>query len=51
MVRFYLLGLATEKRPISMVKLANLVNQVEAKVTDSADREITTTDGHAARDR
>jgi transcriptional repressor NrdR len=35
---------ACEKRPISMVKLADLVNQVEAKVTDSADREITTTE-------
>ena len=34
---------ACEKRPISMGKLSELVNQVEAKVTDSADREITTT--------
>ncbi len=33
-----------EKRPISMVKLADLVNQVEARVTDSPDREITTTE-------
>jgi transcriptional repressor NrdR len=35
---------ACEKRPISMVKLSDLVNQVEARVTDSADREITTTE-------
>jgi transcriptional repressor NrdR len=35
---------ACEKRPVSMVKLAELVNQVEAKVTDSPDREITTTE-------
>lgn len=34
---------ACEKRPISMGKLSELVNQVEAKVTDSADREIPTT--------
>jgi len=35
---------AAEKRPISMGKLADLVNQVEAKVTDSPDREISTTE-------
>lgn len=35
---------ACEKRPISMVTLADLVNQVEARVTDSPDREITTTE-------
>jgi transcriptional repressor NrdR len=35
---------STEKRPISMGKLADLVNQVEARVTDSPDREITTTE-------
>jgi transcriptional repressor NrdR len=35
---------ACEKRPISMVKLSDLVNQVEARVTDSPDREITTTE-------
>lgn len=34
---------ACEKRPISMGRLSELVNQVEAKVTDSADREIPTT--------
>ncbi len=33
---------AAEKRPISMVRLADLVNLVEARVTDSPDREITT---------
>jgi transcriptional repressor NrdR len=33
---------ACEKRPISMVSLSDLVNQVEARVTDSPDREITT---------
>jgi transcriptional repressor NrdR len=33
---------ACEKRPVSMGRLAELVNQVEAKVTDSADREIST---------
>ena len=35
---------ACEKRPISMGRLAELVDQVEAKVTDSADREISTTE-------
>src|ERR1700750_3511597 len=34
---------ACEKRPISMGKLSDLVNQVEARVTDSPDREITQT--------
>src|SRR2546423_1644045 len=33
---------AAEKRPISMGKLSEIVNQVEAKVTDSPDREIST---------
>src|SRR5437879_4871951 len=33
---------ACEKRPVSMAKLADMVNQVEARVTDSPDREITT---------
>jgi transcriptional repressor NrdR len=33
-----------EKRPISMVKLSDLVNQVEARVTESPEREITTTE-------
>ena len=35
---------ACEKRPVSMPKLGDLVNQVEARVTDSPDREITTTE-------
>jgi transcriptional repressor NrdR len=35
---------ACEKRPISMVKLADMVNQVEVRVTESPDREITTTE-------
>jgi transcriptional repressor NrdR len=35
---------ACEKRPVSMVKLADLVNLVESKVSDSPDREIATTD-------
>jgi transcriptional repressor NrdR len=35
---------ACEKRPVSMGKLSELVDRVEAKVTDSADREISTTD-------
>jgi len=33
---------ACEKRPVSMGRLAELVDRVEAKVTDSADREIST---------
>jgi transcriptional repressor NrdR len=33
---------ACEKRPISMVKLSDLVNLVEARVTESPDREIST---------
>jgi transcriptional repressor NrdR len=35
---------ACEKRPVGMAKLAELVNQVESKVSDSADREISTTE-------
>jgi len=35
---------ACEKRPIGMGKLSDLVNQVEARVTDSPEREITTTE-------
>ena len=35
---------ACEKRPVSMAKLSELVNQVESKVSDSPDREISTTD-------
>jgi transcriptional repressor NrdR len=33
---------ACEKRPVGMGRLAELVDQVEARVTDSADREIST---------
>jgi transcriptional repressor NrdR len=35
---------ACEKRPISMVKLSEMVNRVESKVSDSPDREISTTE-------
>src|SRR3954471_24111861 len=35
---------ACEKRPVSMARLSELVDRVEARVTDSADREISTTD-------
>ena len=33
---------ACEKRPISMGRLSEMVNQVESKVSDSPDREIST---------
>jgi transcriptional repressor NrdR len=33
---------ACEKRPVSMGKLSELVNEVESKVSDSPDREIST---------
>jgi transcriptional repressor NrdR len=33
---------ACGKRPVSMARLSDLVNQVEARLTDSPDREITT---------
>jgi transcriptional repressor NrdR len=35
---------ACEKRPVGMGKLADLVNQVESRVSDSQDREISTTE-------
>ena len=35
---------ACEKRPVSMGRLAELVDRVEAKVTDAADREISTSE-------
>lgn len=35
---------ACEKRPVSMVKLSDLVNQVESRVTESPDREILTSE-------
>lgn len=35
---------ACEKRPIQMAKLAGLVDRVEARLADSAEREMSTTD-------
>src|SRR5579862_4525701 len=35
---------ACEKRPVGMVKLSELVNEVESRVSDSPDREISTTE-------
>jgi transcriptional repressor NrdR len=35
---------ACEKRPISVVKLSEMVNRVESKVSDSPDRELSTTE-------
>ena len=35
---------ACEKRPVSMARLSDLVNRVESKVSDSPDREISTTE-------
>jgi transcriptional repressor NrdR len=35
---------ACEKRPISMVRLSEMVNRIESKVSDSPDREISTTE-------
>ncbi|HEY3441076.1 MAG TPA: transcriptional regulator NrdR [Paludibaculum sp.] len=35
---------ACEKRPISMTKLAELVDEVEGRLADKSDREITTTE-------
>src|SRR6201997_4195197 len=35
---------ACEKRPVSMSKLAEMVNRVESMVSDSPDREISTTE-------
>jgi transcriptional repressor NrdR len=34
---------ACEKRPVSMARLSELVNRVESRVSDSPDREISTT--------
>ena len=34
---------ACEKRPVSMAKLAEMVDEVEAKLVDSAERELSTT--------
>jgi transcriptional repressor NrdR len=35
---------ACEKRPVSMAKLSDLVNRMESRVSDSPDREISTTE-------
>jgi transcriptional repressor NrdR len=35
---------ACEKRPVSMARLAEIVDEVETKLTDSAEREISTTE-------
>ena len=35
---------ACEKRPVSMARLAELVDQVEARLADNPDRELSTTD-------
>jgi transcriptional repressor NrdR len=35
---------ASEKRPVPMSRLAEIVDEVEAKLADSADREISTTE-------
>ncbi len=35
---------ACEKRPVSMARLSEIVNRVESRVSDSPDREISTTD-------
>jgi transcriptional repressor NrdR len=35
---------ACEKRPVSMPRLSDLVNRVESRVSDSPDREISTTE-------
>ena len=43
---------ACEKRPVPMAKLAEVVDAVEAKLADSSDREISTTDiGEMIMDR
>jgi len=43
---------ACEKRPVPMTKLAEVVDSVEAKLAESADREITTTEiGEMIMDR
>jgi len=34
---------ACEKRPVSMARLAELVDEIEAKLVDNADRELSTT--------
>ena len=53
-VRRFLGGLlkACEKRPVPMSKLAEMVDEVEARLADSPEREITTTEiGEMLMDR
>jgi transcriptional repressor NrdR len=43
---------ACEKRPVPMAKLGEIVDQVEARLADSAEREVTTTEiGEMLMDR
>jgi transcriptional repressor NrdR len=43
---------ASEKRPVPMPKLGEIVDQVEARLADSAEREVTTTEiGEMLMDR
>ncbi|HUS08045.1 MAG TPA: transcriptional regulator NrdR [Bryobacteraceae bacterium] len=35
---------ASEKRPISMARLADIINEVESKLADTPDRELSTTE-------
>ena len=43
---------ASEKRPVPMSRLAEIVDEVEAKLADSAEREISTTEvGEMLMDR
>lgn len=43
---------ACEKRPVSMAKLAEIVNEVEARLMESPEREISTTEiGELLMDR
>jgi transcriptional repressor NrdR len=43
---------ACEKRPVPMAKLAEIVDEVESRVTESRDREISTTEiGELLMDR
>jgi transcriptional regulator NrdR len=35
---------ASEKRPIGMAKLADIINEVESKLSDTPDRELSTTE-------
>jgi transcriptional repressor NrdR len=35
---------ASEKRPIGMAKLADIINEVESRLSDTPDRELSTTE-------